>query len=85
MLVNDDREYLDQFFVILREHGFQVTTSTEGKEAMERLRREKPDLAIINHTMSVDGRENLAGAVVGGRASPGDPAYGGKPGQVYKG
>lgn len=59
ILVADDDPYTLQLLVtILQRSGYQVITAAHGEEALEKARREKPDLALFDVLMPrMDGYE----------------------------
>lgn len=48
MVVEDDRNLLDTLRYNLRKEGYEVVTATDGAEALNVARREKPDLIILD-------------------------------------
>lgn len=51
LLVDDNKLGLNARTTLLREHGFDVTTATEGVEALERFGEAKFDLVITDYKM----------------------------------
>lgn len=51
LVIDDDHYFLENFFYILREHGFILTSCDNGTEGMEKLKTEKPDLLILDIMM----------------------------------
>jgi PAS domain S-box-containing protein len=61
LLVDDDVEACQLFETILGQYGAQVTCLTSGKEALERLESERPDLLIFDIAMpELDGYELMS-------------------------
>jgi CheY-like chemotaxis protein len=60
LLVDDEHAILDALSGILEDEGFRVVTAGNGREALERLREEVPDVALVDVMMPLmDGRELL--------------------------
>jgi len=58
LIVEDDSDFQDIFQLYLRGESFQVLTALNGKEALEILGKETPDLIILDLIMPVmDGEE----------------------------
>jgi DNA-binding response OmpR family regulator len=56
LAVDDDPDILDALTMILESQGHQVTTARNGREALDNLRAEKPDLMILDLLMpKMDG------------------------------
>ena len=54
LLVDDDPDIRDSLGTILEKNGYEVRTARNGKEALEGLKAEKPDLMILDIMMSTD-------------------------------
>ena len=48
LIVDDEREIADLVALYLEKEGFRVTKYYDGREALEYIREEKPDLAILD-------------------------------------
>lgn len=48
LIVDDEREIVDLVALYLENEGFRVTKYYDGREALEYIREEKPDLAILD-------------------------------------
>jgi len=59
IIVDDDRDILDSLQTILEARQYTVITAADKAEGMEKIRTEKPDLAILDVMMSTwnDGFE----------------------------
>ena len=56
LIADDEAEIRDVLRLYLEKDGYEVTEAADGVEAMEKLRREKPDLAILDIMMpGLDG------------------------------
>jgi DNA-binding response OmpR family regulator len=65
LLVDDDDGLRDLYEEELVEEGYEVLTAKNGKEALKRLERDKPDLIILDIVMpKMDGMEAL-GRIIG--------------------
>jgi DNA-binding response OmpR family regulator len=53
LCIEDDVDMLDLFRVLLTRHGYDVQGVTKGEEGLEIIRREKPDLVILDIMMPV--------------------------------
>ena len=51
LIVDDDYSFLENFFRIVREHGFQIVSCDNGKEGLEKIKVEKPDVLILDIMM----------------------------------
>lgn len=61
IIAEDDRDILNLLALYLKSDGYEVLTAENGKEALELIREEKPDLGIFDIMMPVmDGYELLA-------------------------
>jgi DNA-binding NtrC family response regulator len=63
ILVVDDEQSMTQFMgIVLRKEGYQVTTVNNGREALEKVRLESPDVVITDLKMpGMDGIQLLQG------------------------
>lgn len=61
LFTDDDQDLVRSFQVILQSKGYEVLTASSGKEAVERLSLEKPDLLVLDIMMdsNLDGLNNL--------------------------
>ena len=58
LVVDDDRSQAEEFGVLLRNAGCDVTLAGNGREAMDLLRRDLPDIVLTDLDMPVmDGLE----------------------------
>jgi CheY-like chemotaxis protein len=51
LLVDDDTDFLEMHRAVLENHGYEVITAINGKEGIERVRTEMPDLIILDLMM----------------------------------
>ena len=51
LLVDDDLDFLEMHKVVLVNHGYDVLTATSGKEGLEKVRAEMPDLIVLDLMM----------------------------------
>ena len=74
LLVDDDRDFLEQNRQVLAARGYRVECSSDPQEALQTAQRERPDLVVTDLMMkSLDSGFTLA------RALKGDPALAGIP------
>ncbi|NQT29404.1 MAG: response regulator [Candidatus Saganbacteria bacterium] len=60
LVVDDEQGILDFFEKALNREGYDVRTSLDGSDALEKLKMEKPDLVILDIKMpGIDGIETL--------------------------
>jgi Fe-S oxidoreductase len=58
LLADDEPDTLDFFGTVLRDNGAEVVTATDGNEALELIRKERPDLVALDLDMpGKDGGE----------------------------
>ena len=58
LCIEDDQEMIDLIRLILSRHGFDVRGATGGKEGLEIIRKEHPDLILLDLMMpEMDGWE----------------------------
>jgi CheY-like chemotaxis protein len=56
LIVDDEADILTTFSNRLRLNGYQVTTASDGREALEKADSEKPDLILLDLMMpGIDG------------------------------
>jgi len=48
LLVDDERDLVDMVKMRLEAGGFEVSTAFDGQEALDKARKEKPDLIILD-------------------------------------
>jgi len=53
LCIEDDVDMLDLFRVLLTRNGYEVQGVTKGQEGLDAIRREKPDLVILDIMMPV--------------------------------
>lgn len=51
LLVDDDRDFCEATSVLLENLGYQVVVGHDGKDGLEKARRENPDLVILDVMM----------------------------------
>jgi CheY-like chemotaxis protein len=51
LLVDDDPDFLEMHKAVLKNHGYDVLTAASGREGLERVRAEMPDLIILDLMM----------------------------------
>ena len=51
LLVDDDPDFLEMHKAVLKNHGYDVVTAANGREGLERVRAEMPDLIILDLMM----------------------------------
>ncbi len=54
LLVDDDQDLRDSLQIILENHGYTVRTAGNGKEALEALKVQRPDLMILDIMMATE-------------------------------
>lgn len=51
LLVDDDSDFLEMHEAILKNNSYEVLTATNGREGIEKVRAEMPDLIILDLMM----------------------------------
>lgn len=51
LVVDDDPDFVEITRTVLQAHGFQVVSAASGREALESMRRDPPDLVILDVMM----------------------------------
>jgi len=60
LLVDDEPFLLEVMQKIIRQWGYQLSTASNGKEALEKINNNKPDVVILDYMMPVmDGIATL--------------------------
>ena len=58
MIVDDEEGIVELVTAILEEEGYEVITAMDGKECLEKLKKVKPDLILLDMMMpGMSGRE----------------------------
>ena len=71
LVVDDERNLCDVLSMLLTDDGYEVATAANGREALECMEREPPDLVISDLKMpEVDGLELLTALKGSGRGIP---------------
>jgi two-component system alkaline phosphatase synthesis response regulator PhoP len=61
LLVDDDPDFVEAVKVIVENGGYDVTVAYDGKEGLEAVEEEKPDLIVLDVMMPVmNGHETCA-------------------------
>lgn len=56
LFVDDERDLVEMVTFRLKAHGYEVITAYDGQEALDKARREKPDLIILDLMLpKIDG------------------------------
>ena len=60
LIVDDDPDIREAISAVLESHSYQVFTATDGREGLEKLKEERPDLMILDLMMpGMDGFDVL--------------------------
>jgi DNA-binding response OmpR family regulator len=51
LVIDDDRDLLDLVSFALEDEGYKVETAANGREGLEKVRREMPDLILLDMKM----------------------------------
>ena len=51
LVVDDDADFVEIVRTILKEH-YDITTAANGKQALSQMRKQKPDLVLLDVMMS---------------------------------
>lgn len=70
LIVDDDPTLRDLFAGLLHEHGWRVTTASDGVEAVRSAQQSRPDLVLIDYEMPVLNGLDAARQI---RSLPGPP------------
>ena len=54
LVVDDEPDVVTYLETLLRDNGYATIAAGDGKEGMEKLRRERPDLVCLDITMPVE-------------------------------
>jgi CheY-like chemotaxis protein len=54
LVVDDEPHVVTYLETLLRDNGYATIAAADGKEGMEKLRRERPDLVCLDITMPVE-------------------------------
>ncbi|NLT43114.1 MAG: response regulator [Anaerolineae bacterium] len=51
MVVDDDPDFVEITRTVLQAHGYEVASASSGQQALEMMRRERPDLVLLDVMM----------------------------------
>ena len=51
LIVDDEKDVTEELGVMLKKKGFEVVTANSGKEALEKVKEEKPDVVLLDVMM----------------------------------
>ena len=51
LVVDDDPDARDFFITVLEDHGYKTVSARDGREALDRLKEDPPDLVTLDVTM----------------------------------
>ncbi len=51
LIVDDEKDVTEELGVMLKKKGFEVVTANSGKEALEKVKEEKPDVVLLDVIM----------------------------------
>jgi CheY-like chemotaxis protein len=51
LVVDDEEDVVRYFKTLLEDNGYEVATAKDGVEALEKIRRDRPDLVTLDITM----------------------------------
>jgi CheY-like chemotaxis protein len=59
LLVDDDPDFVEIIKTVLESEGYEVTSASDGTQAMRQMRHQRPDLVLLDVMMSyvLDGLE----------------------------
>ena len=52
LVVDDDPDFVEATRMVLEANGYEVASATDGKEALAKMRQEKPDLVLLDIMMA---------------------------------
>jgi CheY-like chemotaxis protein len=52
LIVDDDPDFVEMTRIVLEQQGYETTSASDGNEALQAIRAEKPDLVILDVIMS---------------------------------
>lgn len=51
LVVDDEPDVLNYLDMLLQDNGYETVTASDGKDALEKFQREKPDLVVLDISM----------------------------------
>jgi CheY-like chemotaxis protein len=69
LVVDDEFGIVDVLETILTDEGYRVLTACNGKQGLERLATERPDVVLLDFMMPIAGGAEMLAAMAG------EPAY----------
>ncbi len=62
LVVDDEYAIAEILMELLQDEGYRVVSAANGKDGLDRLQKEKPDLIFVDHMMPIaGGREFIQG------------------------
>ena len=62
LLIDDETDYSETMGFYLRAKGYDVKTTSSGRDGIEEIKRERPDIVFLDFLMpEMDGVETLSG------------------------
>lgn len=73
LLVDDDPDFVEAVKVIVETAGYEVKVAYDGKEGLEAVEEEKPDLIVLDVMMPVMNGHEACAQLKGNKATAGIP------------
>jgi CheY-like chemotaxis protein len=62
LIVDDEFAFVENLTELLQDEGYRVVSAANGKDGLERLQKEMPDLVLTDYTMPLaNGRDLIRG------------------------